>query len=107
MIHAGKTYPKRDHADDYESCAKRGYPADRDSMLGGIVGIATITGCVTSSASKWWIGPVGFTLSDARPLPALIPCKGELGFFDVPADVLAMLPPGFADGVATDGKDQP
>lgn len=104
LIHAGKTYPKRDHADDYESWAKRGYPADRDSMLGGIVGIATITGCVTSSASKWWIGPVGFTLSDARPLPALIPCKGELGFFDVPADVLAMLPPGFADGVATDGE---
>lgn len=98
LIHAGKTYPKRDHLDDWESWQHFCYPVDRDSMVGGIVGIATITGCVTSSASKWWIGPVGFTLTDARPLPALIPCKGELGFFDVPADVLALLPPGFADG---------
>lgn len=99
LIHAGKTYPKRDHADDFDGLRAQGhpYPADRESMLGGIVGIATITGCVTSSTSKWWIGPVGFTLADARPLPALIACKGELGFFDVPADVLAQLPPGFLE----------
>jgi hypothetical protein len=95
LIHAGKTYPKRDHLDDWESWQHFCYPADRDSMVGGIVGIATITGCVRESSSKWWIGPVGFTLADARPLPALIPCKGELGFFDVPADVLAQLPEDF------------
>lgn len=95
LIHAGKTYPKRDHAADWESWTHRAFPPDRDTMLGGIVGIATITGCVTSSTSKWWLGPVGFTLADARPLPALIPCKGELGFFEVPPDVLALLPAGF------------
>lgn len=106
LIHAGKTYPKRDHTDDFDCFRSQGYPypALRDTMVGGIVGIATITGCVTSSASKWWIGPVGFTLANARPLPALIPCKGELGFFDVPADVLAMLPPGFADSVKGEGN---
>lgn len=95
LIHAGKNYPKGEHAFYSDGYRGRGYPADRESMIGGIVGIATITGCVTSSDSKWWIGPVGFTLADARPLPAVIPCKGELGFFDVPADVLAMLPAGF------------
>lgn len=92
LIHAGKTYPKWEHEDDYAIYHEQGYPEERTSMLGGMVGIATITDCVTSSVSKWWIGPVGFTLADARPLPALITCKGELGFFDVPADVLAQLP---------------
>lgn len=95
LIHAGKTYPKGDHADDYSLWAPQGFPPYRADMLGGIVGIATIIGCVTSSSSRWWIGPVGFTLADARPLPKLIPCKGELGFFDVPPDVLAQLPAGF------------
>jgi hypothetical protein len=103
LIHAGKTYPKRDHEDDFDCYAAQGFPGNRETMLGGIVGIATITGCVTSSTSKWWIGPVGFTLADARPLPQLIPCKGELGFFDVPADVLAMLPPGFLGSAAPHG----
>lgn len=91
LIHAGKTYPKRDHLDDWESWQHFYYPPDRDGMVGGIVGIATITGCVTSSESKWWIGPVGFTLTDAEPCD-LIPCKGELGFFDVPPEVVLQLP---------------
>jgi hypothetical protein len=91
LIHAGKTYPKRDFEDDYSMWSIHGYPPYREELVGGIVGIATITGCVTSSTSRWWIGPVGFTLTDARPLPKLIPCKGELGFFDVPPDVLAQL----------------
>jgi hypothetical protein len=30
----------------------------------------------------------GFVLADVAPLP-FIPCKGELGFFDVPAQVMA------------------
>lgn len=91
LIHAGKTYPKRDHEDDFDCYAAQGYPADRESMLGGIVGIANITGCVTSSDSRWWIGPVGFTLAEAEPC-GLIPCKGELGFFDVPPEVVIQLP---------------
>lgn len=92
LVHAGKNYPKRDHLDDWETWQHFCYPHDRDSMVGGIVGIATITGCVRESSSKWWIGPVGFTLADAQPLPALIPCKGELGFFDVPPEVVLLLP---------------
>lgn len=103
LIHAGKTYPKRDFEDD---CMQwDGYPQTRDEMIGGIVGIATITGCVSKSESRWFNGPWGFTLADAKALPKLIPMRGALGFFDVPADVLAMLPAGFlSDGVpASDG----
>lgn len=89
LIHAGKTYPKRDYEDDAEGVP--GYPA-REEMIGGIVGIATITGCVSKSDSKWFNGPWGFTLTNAQALPKLVPMRGALGFFDVPPDVLAQLP---------------
>jgi hypothetical protein len=59
-------------------------------MLGGIVSVATITGCVDASDSKWFFGPYGFTLTDAKPLP-FVACRGALGLFDVPEDVAATL----------------
>lgn len=85
LIHAGITYPQRDYADDVDSLACYGtYPA-REEMIGGIVGVATIVDCVSTSASEWFNGPYGFVLRDARPLP-LIPCKGALGFFEPKLD---------------------
>lgn len=54
---------------------------------GGIVGLVTITGCVSASSSPWFFGPQGFLLLNANPLP-FIPFKGALGFFDVPDGVL-------------------
>ncbi|WP_213761748.1 ASCH domain-containing protein [Caballeronia sp. dw_19] len=91
LIHAGLTYPKRDHRADAEIYDARfgNYP-ERETMLGGIVGVATITGCVTASDSEWFFGPYGFTLIDAKPLP-FVPCKGKLGFFNVDADVAEQL----------------
>lgn len=47
---------------------------------GGIVGIAEIVDCVTSSASPWFVGEYGFVLRNARPIE-FRPCKGALGFF--------------------------
>jgi hypothetical protein len=47
---------------------------------GGIVGVATITDCVTSHPGLWFCGPYGFTLADARPLP-FMPLSGARGFF--------------------------
>jgi hypothetical protein len=90
LIHAGKNYPKRDYADDSDCYAD--YPESREAMIGGIVGIATIAGCVKASESRWFNGPYGFTLKDARQFPALVPMRGALGFFDVPPEVLAQLP---------------
>jgi ASCH domain len=91
LIHAGLTYPKRNYRDDAEIFGARygAYP-ERDTMLGGIVGVATITGCVTASDSEWFFGPYGFTLTDAKPLP-FVPCKGKLGFFNVDAAVADQL----------------
>jgi len=55
---------------------------------GGIVGMARIVDCVTEMDSRWFFGRYGFVLRDAFPLP-LIPCRGQLGFFLPPPDVLA------------------
>lgn len=51
--------------------------------LGGIVGIAEAGGCVTTHSSRWFSGPYGLVLRNARPLP-FVPWRGQLGFFDVP-----------------------
>lgn len=61
-----------------------------DARRGGIVGMADIIDCVSASPSRWFFGPYGFVLANARPLP-FVPCRGALGFFDVPADVLDAL----------------
>lgn len=52
---------------------------------GGIVGEATIAGCVESSDSPWFVGRYGILMRDAQPLP-FQPCKGALGFF-LPAPI--------------------
>jgi hypothetical protein len=49
--------------------------------FGGIVGEAEIVDCVTASDSRWWMGPYGFVIRNARPLP-FQPCRGMLGFFE-------------------------
>ena len=53
---------------------------------GAILGTVNITGCVRSSASPWFMGDYGFVLSDPRLLAEPIPCKGQLGFWQVPDD---------------------
>lgn len=61
------------------------YPPMDGFARGGIVGIATITSCVDVSASPWFFGPKGFTLTDARPL-IFRPMKGQLSFFETGID---------------------
>ena len=53
---------------------------------GGIVGEAEITDCVTSSNSPWFesTSRFGFVIAEAKPLP-FIACRGQLGFFKLPA----------------------
>ncbi len=58
---------------------------------GCIVGSVEIVDCVTASPSPWFFGPVGFVLREPIPLARPVPCKGALGFFPVPGDVLERL----------------
>jgi hypothetical protein len=70
-------------------------PADMDR--GGIVGVARLVDCVTQSDSPWFVGPYGFVLDRAQPVPFAL-FGGRLGFFEVPGCVFGWsdLPPGYA-----------
>lgn len=78
LVHASKT-PDRLAGD---------LPAG--AHLGGIVGVVEIVRCVRRSNSRWFVGPWGFVLRNPRPLP-FVPCKGALGFFKVPDEVMEVL----------------
>jgi hypothetical protein len=49
---------------------------------GAIIGEVEIIDCITSSRSKWFIGPYGLLLSNPILYPEPIPCKGRLRFFE-------------------------
>lgn len=57
---------------------------------GGLVGRMQIGEVVRSSDSPWFVGPLGLTLTDARPC-AFAPCSGALGFFPVSLPWLNLL----------------
>jgi hypothetical protein len=61
---------------------------------GGIVGSARVIDIRPNGVepeSPWAIdGQVGLVLDDVRPLP-FAPCKGALGFWEVPASVMAAI----------------
>jgi len=99
LIHAGKGMTRAEFEDAAHFMAMIS-PIDplplgdmANAARGGIVGVATITGCIpgTQKVSPWHMADqFGFQIVDARPLPFL-QCKGALGFFDVPSDVAAQL----------------
>lgn len=89
LIHASKGMTRDEYEDTFDLALEQGIQLPPFEFIerGGIVGLATITGCVTESESPWFFGPQGFLLRDAKPLP-FVPFKGMLGFFDVPDGVL-------------------
>lgn len=89
LIHAGK---KMD-ADGY-GWVRTHFPRihlPESFELGGIVGRASITGCVaarqahllTYDERRWFFGEWGFLLENAATLP-FRPLRGQLGLFEVP-----------------------
>lgn len=93
-IHAAKGITAREYDEAKYSVAmidpKIVIPEFNVLEKGGIIGEAEITGCVTESASPWFFGHYGFMLAHAMALP-FTPCRGSLGFFDPPTDVVAKL----------------
>jgi hypothetical protein len=59
-----------------------GLPQKSELARGGIVGEAEIADCVTEHASRWFTGPYGFVLRNARVLP-FKQRSGSLRFLDV------------------------
>jgi hypothetical protein len=71
---------------------RRGVDLPEGFERGGIVGMAQLDDCVTSSQSKWFEGPVGWVLSKPKTL-RFIPLKGRLGLFDPPGEIVKLLSP--------------
>jgi ASCH domain len=65
---------------------KHGVELPDEFERGGVIGMVHLERCVTSSPSKWFHGPIGWVLSNARKIP-FIPLKGQLGLFDPPRKV--------------------
>jgi ASCH domain-containing protein len=57
---------------------------------GGIIGRVDLVDVVTSSRSKWFNGPFGFVLTNARQLP-FVRWKGQLGIREAPQALLELL----------------
>jgi len=58
------------------------FPAPDNLILGAIIGEVDIVGCVTESASLWFVGPIGFILANPVLYEQPIPCRGKLEFFE-------------------------
>ena len=56
--------------------------------VGLILGTVEIVGCVKASDSPWFCGEFGFVLKNAVAFRTPIPCKGKLGFWNVPEELL-------------------
>lgn len=66
-----------------DGAADLGFDLDREA--GGIVGMADLVDMVEDHASPWFVGPIGFVLQNARPLP-FMPLTGALGIFKATYD---------------------
>ena len=83
LIHAAKGMTRAEYEDGADLAAQLGItiPSFDSLERGGIVGRATIVGCVEDSPSPWFFGKYGFVLKDAAALPFQT-VRGRLGFFD-------------------------
>lgn len=96
LIHASKGMTRDEYEDVSDLLAEDSpfkgmgirLPAFADLERGGIVGMAHCGGSVDTCASPWFFGPYGFVLSEQRAFP-MIPFKGQLGFFDVPSELVS------------------
>src|SRR5690606_35594053 len=84
-IHASKGMTRSEYEDAADFARGLGVtvpPADQLER-GGIIGASQITDCVSKSPSRWFFGKFGFVLDKAITIQ-FFPCRGQLGFFDLP-----------------------
>lgn len=54
---------------------------------GAIIGVVDVIDCVDVHRSKHFFGPYGYVLKNPRPLAKPVPCKGALGFWQIPPEI--------------------
>lgn len=94
-IHAGKVMTRADYLEGYETMLGFGIVCPPPATLarGAIVGQVRVTAIVKQHASRWFFGPRGLVLAEARALEAPIAAVGELGFFRWKPAAAEIMPP--------------
>jgi hypothetical protein len=83
LIHAGKRFFDAPIGEIEETF---GVPVDRDALtLGAIIGSVELVDVVTRSRSRWFTGPFGFVLRNAKIITP-IPLRGRERFFNYQPD---------------------
>ena len=105
LIHAGATLTKKIVAlcqtEPFKTAlCLAGYEDPKDLPLGGIIGSATLTGCIEACTlddltdverafGDFRLGRWAFKLSDPQPLP-LMPCRGKLHVYTIDVEELCV-----------------
>lgn len=90
-IHAAKSY---DHDAPHTltlALEERWRSARHLDVKGAIIATARLASVVETSDDPFFFGPYGFVLDEIRELVEPIHCRGALGFWPVPEDVLARM----------------
>lgn len=67
---------------------QRSLPKPEQFVRGAIIAVCNAIDCVHAhSSSVWYSGPHGLRIKDVIALQEPVPCRGALGFFDLPKDV--------------------
>ncbi len=86
LVHAGgHRVTKTEYEEFLERCRAariKHFPAIDEFKRGGIVGSVEIVDCVQKSRSRWFFGPYGFVLKNARQVQ-FKPKMGKLNIWEV------------------------
>ncbi len=58
--------------------------------FGAVIGEVDIIACVIESTSPWFVGKYGFVLKNPVLYTHPMPCRGQLGFFNLPEGTLCV-----------------
>lgn len=105
-IHAGKKdrdYVRSalNHLEGQKGIPIKDLPHPDLIPYGAVVAVSKIARIVEDRAElpagqdRWWDGPVGWVLEDVTPIDP-VECRGALGLWDLPPDVLAQVRKNYA-----------
>ena len=87
LIHASRTV---DHAalERVAHLLEIGSALEYRPVIGAMIGYTEIVDCVMRHPSRFFEGTYGFVLANSQRFPSAIPARGQLGIFDVPAEII-------------------
>lgn len=84
LIHAGKNIDAKAEAYFRQEFLKNGVPFPRNLITGALIGVVTLLDCVNRHPSPWFVGTVGWVLSDPGEFETPMPMNGKQGLWEVP-----------------------